>query len=133
MRLAVLERVEQNRTEMALDVARVRYPAGVRRPRRVDVPRRIVVRVAIDLRRLATRDVERPEAEVIVLQQEALAVGRPDRREVIAHGRQRHRARLREATLVPDHELILTTRVREPGELRAVWRPDRTVLVCARG
>src|SRR5690349_22985925 len=103
---------------MALDVPRVGDPARVRRPRGIDVARRIVVRVAVDLRRLPRREVERPEAEVIVLEEKMLAVRRPDRREVVRGAGERDGTGLRETGLIADHELILTRDVGEPRELR---------------
>ena len=59
---------------------------------------------------------------MIVLERQLLAAGRPLEIGEVggASGRKRDDARLRQAGLVADHELVLAARVGQPRELRAV-------------
>src|SRR5437868_11313827 len=97
MWLPFIERIHEYGTQMAGDVSRVRNPARIGRPRHVDVTRRIEVRVAVDLRRSspAARNVQRPQSEMIVLEQDVLAIRRPRRRRIVARAGERDRAWLR--------------------------------------
>ena len=76
-------------------------------------------------------DLDAPQVEVVVLEQQLLAVRRPRRRREERLRGERYRPRLGDAGLLADHQLILAARVGQPRDLRAVGRPHRAAIVHA--
>jgi hypothetical protein len=80
VRAPVGERVEKDRAQVSVQALRIGDPLRVRRPHRVEAAARIVVSVGIELHRGATTgDVDRPQIQMVVFEQQSLTVGRPRR------------------------------------------------------
>ena len=129
--LAVGDRIQEYRPHVAGEALRVGHPLRVRRPRRVESSAWIVVCVGVDLRRGSRRDVDAPQVEMVVLEQQQLAVAGPRRRREERLRGQRYRSRLGGAGLIADHQLILAARIRQPRDLGPVGRPRRAPIVHA--
>ncbi len=126
------ERAHEDGAHVAVETLRVRDPSRVRRPRGLEAAARRVVLVLVELRRLARRDVDRPQVQMVVVDEQQLSVRRPLELGEIARAGERDRARRAEARLVGDHELVVALRVGEPRQLRAVGGPHRVSIVRAR-
>ena len=128
LRRARLDVHDLDRLVERVEMLRVGDPLAVRRPRRIHRARRHHPRIVADDLRLPRRDVHDPQVQVRVVEQDALAVGRPRRRIEVARRRNLDLARRRQAVLRLDVQLVLARLVAEVRELLAVRRPRRLAL-----
>jgi len=106
-----------------MEALRIGHPPRVGRPGRLEPAPGIIVRVGIDRDCSAAPDVNGPQMQVIVFEQQILAVRRPGRRREEALRGQPDCARLHARARISNHQLVFAARIGEPGDLRAVGRP----------
>ena len=117
---------------MVLESFHIGEPLAIGRPCRIDAALGLVEEIGVDEHRLPLVDVDGPEVEPLIRVGEPLGVGRPNGRVEERWIGERDRRLRCEAALVPEHEVVLATRVGEIGDALAVGRPRRVALRHAR-